>query len=74
VDVPVATNMGHARNALVVLNGEAVIAVDGAYGTLSEIAHAFVLKKTVVGLDTHDVEGVEEVETPQDAVELVETL
>ena len=74
VDVPVATNMGHARNALVVLNGEAVIAVDGAYGTLSEIAHAFVLKKTVVGLDTHNVEGVEEVETPQDAVELVETL
>ena len=74
VDVPVATNMGHARNALVVLNGEAVIAVDGAYGTLSEIAHALVLKKTVVGLDTHDVEGVEEAETPQDAVETVETL
>jgi hypothetical protein len=74
VDVPVATNMGHARNALVVLNGEAVIAVDGAYGTLSEIAHALVLGKTVVGLNTHDVEGVEEADTPHDAVETVETL
>ena len=74
VDVPVATNMGNARNALVVLNGERVVAVDGAYGTLSEIAHALVLGKTVVGLDTHDVEGVEEVETPRDAVELLEAL
>ncbi|MDZ7687986.1 MAG: TIGR00725 family protein [Halobacteriales archaeon] len=72
VDVPVATNMGHARNALVVLNGEAVIAVDGAYGTLSEIAHALVLGRTVVGIDTHNVEGVESVETPQEAVERVE--
>jgi len=72
VDVPVATNMGHARNALVVLNGDAVVAVDGAYGTLSEIAHALVLGKKVVGLDTHDVEGVESVETPHEAVERVE--
>lgn len=72
VDVPVATNMGHARNALVVLNGDAVVAVDGAYGTLSEIAHALVLGKTVVGLDTHDVDGVESVGTPKEAVERVE--
>ena len=72
VDVPVATNMGDARNALVVLNGEAVIAVDGAYGTLSEIAHALVIGKTVVGLDTHEVEGVEAVGTPREAVERVE--
>jgi uncharacterized protein (TIGR00725 family) len=72
VDVPVATNMGHARNALVVLNGEAVVAVDGAYGTLSEIAHALVLGRNVVGLCTHDVEGVEEVRTPHEAVERVE--
>ncbi|MFP4188565.1 MAG: TIGR00725 family protein [Halobacteriales archaeon] len=58
VDVPVATNMGHARNALVVLNGEAVVAVDGASGTLSEIGHALSLGKEVVGLDTHDIDGV----------------
>jgi len=72
VDVPVATNMGHARNVLVVLNGEAIIAVDGAYGTLSEIAHSLVLGKTVVGLDTHDVNGVESVGTPREAVERIE--
>jgi len=72
VDVPVATNMGHARNALVVLNGDAVVAVDGTYGTLSEIAHTLVLEKTVVGLDTHEVDGVESVGTPHEAVERVE--
>ena len=72
VDFPVATNMGDARNALVVLNGDAVIAVDGSYGTLSEIAHALVLGRTVVGLDTHDVDGVETVGTPQEAVEHIE--
>jgi uncharacterized protein (TIGR00725 family) len=72
VDVPVATNMGHARNALVVLNGEAVIAVDGAYGTLSEIAHALVLGRRVVGLGTHDVEGVIDADTVDEAVSRVE--
>lgn len=69
VDVPVATNMGHARNALVVLNGDAVVAVDGAYGTLSEIAHSLVLGKDVIGIDTHDVDGVTDVDTPREAVE-----
>ncbi len=72
VDVPVATNMGEARNALVVLNGEAVIAVDGSYGTLSEIGHALSRGKHVVGLNTHDVEGVVDVETPREAVDRVE--
>jgi uncharacterized protein (TIGR00725 family) len=73
VDVPVATNMGHARNALVVLNGEKVVAVDGASGTLSEIGHALSLEREVVGIDTHDVGGVTEVDTPHEAVERVES-
>ena len=40
VDTPIATGMGNARNALVVLNSDAVIAIDGSTGTLSEIALA----------------------------------
>ena len=40
VDFPVATNMGFARNVAVVSTGQAVIAVGGAFGTLSEIAYA----------------------------------
>src|SRR6056297_1460786 len=40
VSTPIATGMGNARNVLVVLNGEATIAVSGSTGTLSEIGHA----------------------------------
>ena len=52
VDIPICTSMGYARNIIVVHTGRAVIAVDGAYGTLSEIAHALAEDIPVVGLDT----------------------
>ena len=52
VDIPICTGMGYARNLIVVYTGQAVIAVDGAYGTMSEIAHALGVGIPVVGLDT----------------------
>ena len=52
VDVAVATGLGEARNALVVRAADAVIAVGGEYGTLSEIALALKAGKPVVGLAT----------------------
>ena len=78
VDFPVPTGMGHARNAIVVKAGLAVIAVDGAYGTLSEIGHAIAEGKTVIGLKTWRISQEEKDEqttivragTPQEAVEL----
>jgi uncharacterized protein (TIGR00725 family) len=72
VSTPVATGLGNARNVLVVLNGDAAIAVDGGPGTLSEIGHALDFGRPVAGLATHDVPGVEEVETAAAAVEYVE--
>lgn len=72
VDVPIATGIGNARNVLVALNGEGAIAIDGAYGTLSEIAHALDFGRPVAGIASHDVAGVEAVETPKEAVEHVE--
>ena len=52
VTIPIATGMGYARNSIVAKAGGAVIAIDGAYGTLSEIGHALAEGITVVGLDT----------------------
>jgi predicted Rossmann-fold nucleotide-binding protein len=72
VDVPIATGLGHARNALVVLNGDAVIAIDGGVGTLSEVGFAGVFDRPIAGLETHDAPGVEPVESPVEAVEFVE--
>jgi uncharacterized protein (TIGR00725 family) len=72
VDVPIATGLGNARNVLVALNGEGVIAIDGSYGTLSEIAHALGFGRPVAGIASHDIEGVEAVDSAEAAVEYIE--
>ena len=55
IDVAIPTGLGIARNLLVVRAGEVVIAIDGRYGTLSEIALALQLGKPVIGLQTWDI-------------------
>jgi uncharacterized protein (TIGR00725 family) len=50
VDIALATNMGYARNVLVVTSAEAVVAIGGGAGTLTELAMAWQLKKVVVAL------------------------
>lgn len=52
VDIPIVTGMDQARNLIVVRSAQAVIAVRGGYGTLSEIAHALKAGIPVVGLGT----------------------
>jgi uncharacterized protein (TIGR00725 family) len=71
VDVAVPTGMGEARNALVVRTADALVAVGGEFGTLSEIALALRLGKPVVGIDTwhlsqggHAVEAIVRMDDP----------
>ena len=72
IDHVVCAGLGHARNAIVAASGDAVIAVGGAYGTLSEIAFAKILGRPVVVLEPGlDVDGVPRAATARDAVELV---
>jgi uncharacterized protein (TIGR00725 family) len=68
VDVVIPTGLGEARNALVVRAADAVIALGGGYGTLSEIALALKAGKRVVGLGTWEIEGVLAVEDAEAAV------
>jgi len=75
VDIPVVTGLGEARNVIVVRTSQAVIAVDGEYGTLSEIAYALKLGIPVVGLSTwqlakqgRQVPAIVEAATPVEAV------
>jgi uncharacterized protein (TIGR00725 family) len=77
VDVPVVTGLGEARNALVVRSADALIAIGGGYGTLSEIGFALKWGKPVIGLETWEVERQGESDgriiragTPQEAVQL----
>jgi len=55
LDIKIPTGLGYARNALVVLAGHAVIAVDGKSGTLSEIGYALTYGKPLIGLDTWEL-------------------
>lgn len=72
VKIPVATGMGIGRNIVIIRTAAAVIAVDGRYGTLSEIAYALQLNKPVFGLNSwNEVPGVAAVDTPGEAVERV---
>jgi uncharacterized protein (TIGR00725 family) len=73
--VSVPTGMGETRNALVVRAADAVIAVTGEWGTLSEIALALKMGRPVVGLATWElakggraVEGIVRAATPEEAV------
>jgi uncharacterized protein (TIGR00725 family) len=52
VDIPVVTSLGEARNVAVVKSAQAVIAIGGSYGTLSEIAYALKSETPVIGLNT----------------------
>ena len=66
--VSLPTGLGQGRNLLIVTAAESVIAIGMGWGTLSEIAHAKRLGRDVFALDTWDVDGLEKVETPEQAV------
>jgi uncharacterized protein (TIGR00725 family) len=52
VKIPIITGLGYARNIIVVKSAQAIIAIGGGYGTLSEIAYALDAKIPVIGLGT----------------------
>lgn len=71
VGIPVATNMGHARNAVIAHTAGALIAVEGEYGTLSEMAIGLKLGRRVIALeDRFSIKGVVLASTPREAVHL----
>ena len=77
VDVAIPTGLGEARNALVVRAADALVAVGGEYGTLSEIALALQAGTPVVGLGTWELvragrpdDGIVRAGEPEEAVRL----
>lgn len=70
LSVVIPTGLGHARNMLVVASGDAVVALPGASGTLSEIGLALTLEKPVVAVRAWShIEGVHVTDTPRQAVD-----
>ncbi len=72
---PVVTAMGHARNIILVQTAAALIAIEGGYGTLSEIAIARKLGKPLVLLDSwQDIDETLTADSAQQAVDMVFSL
>ena len=78
VDYSIATDMGQARNAVIVRTADVVMAVGGEYGTLSEIAMALKMGKKVIALSSWEIanrgtpdEKIIRVDSPGEAVEAV---
>ena len=68
LSVALATGLGQARNVLIVTAADAVIAIGQGWGTLSEIALARRLGRRMLALGTWEVEGLEKVRSPAEAV------
>lgn len=69
VKIALPTNMGHARNIIIAHSAHALVAVEGEYGTLSEMAVALKLGRPVVTLDCRwKIDGAEPAHTPAEAV------
>lgn len=79
VDIPICTGMSQARNVIIATTGDAIIAIGGKYGTLSEISHALSINKPVIGLNTWNLSQIKNInpsiiqaKNPIDAVTLAE--
>jgi hypothetical protein len=77
VDIPIVTAMSIARNNIIVRTADGLIAIDGEYGTLSEIAIALNLHKPVIALKSWSLQKIKDIDanlyqvadTPAEAVE-----
>lgn len=71
IDIPIITGIGEGRNLMVIRSSDAIIALPGKYGTLSELSFAVKLDKPVVGISTWDIsERITKSNDPAEAVKL----
>lgn len=57
VDIPIVTGMNQARNIIIARTCNCAIAINGRYGTLSEIAYCLMFNVPVIGINTWDIEA-----------------
>jgi hypothetical protein len=70
--VAIPTGLGELRNGLVVRAADVVVAVGGAYGTLSEVALALKTGVPVIGLGTWQIDGIHPVDSPASALRAIQ--
>ncbi len=71
VDIPITTGMGEARNIIVARSCDAIIAIAGKYGTLSELAFALRFDVPIVGIATWNIDiPILKAKNPKQAVDM----
>jgi hypothetical protein len=70
IDHAIVTDMGHGRNVIIAHTADSLIAIGGEYGTLSEIAVALKIGRTVISLNSWEIPGVQKASSPEEAVSL----
>jgi len=74
IRIPIPTGLGHARNAVIAQSADAVIAIAGGFGTLSEIGLALKMGKPVFGIGTWRLDrGIHHMETPEEVIRRIFT-
>lgn len=74
ITIPIATGLGYTRNTIVSGCADAVIALPGEYGTLSEISFALNMKKPVIGIGSWKIKGMIQVKNAREAVREVKKI
>lgn len=70
VDIPIVTSIGYARNFIIIHTADAFVAIDGRFGTLTELAFALDRKKPIAGYKTWDIDNaIMKVDNPKDALD-----
>ncbi len=68
IDIPIVTGFGEGRNVIISRSADAIIAIGGEYGTLSEIAFGLKMGKPVIGIGTWDIKGIIKAKSAEDAI------
>ncbi|MBN2017490.1 MAG: TIGR00725 family protein [Candidatus Cloacimonetes bacterium] len=66
ISISIVTGISTARNSIIARTCDLAIAINGSYGTLSEIAYCLDFGKTVLGYKTHDVKGIISIDKPEE--------
>lgn len=74
ITIPISTGLGLGRNPLLAYNCDVALAIDGKYGTLSEIAYALQMEKPVVGYGTWDFDAIHNVNKPSEVIYKIKEL
>ncbi|GAB4332132.1 MAG: TIGR00725 family protein [Calditrichia bacterium] len=67
ISIPIVTGMGIGRNVIIARTADVLVAIDGKYGTLSEIAYGLQLGKPVIALNSWAIPGVQTFSSVEEA-------